>query len=61
MTILFSLLSDLSNTLLRSIAQYSQVGLTVELTVEPAAKPTIEPTVETTVDIHRYTIQADCN
>jgi hypothetical protein len=36
--------SELSNALLRLIAQYSQVELTV--------KPTIEPTVKTTVNIH---------
>ena len=53
----FSLLSELSIALLRLKAQHSQV----ELTAKPTVKPTVEPTVETTVDIHRYTIQADCN
>jgi hypothetical protein len=48
-----SLLAEVSNTLLRSIAQHSQVELTVE--------PTAEPTIKTTVNIHRYTIRADCN
>ncbi len=73
MTRLFSLLSELSNALLRSIAQHSQVEPTVkptvELTLEPTVEPTVEltvkptgkPIVETTVDILRYTIQADCN
>jgi hypothetical protein len=58
---------------MRSIAQHSQVKLTVkptveltlEATIEPTVKPTIEPTgkpiAETTVDILRYTIRADCN
>jgi hypothetical protein len=45
--------AELSNALLRLIAQHSQVESTV--------KPTVEPTVKTTFDIHRYTIQADCN
>jgi hypothetical protein len=64
MTSSFSLLSELSNALLRSIAQHSQVELTVKPTVEPTLEPTIEPNVkptieptgkpiiETTVDIH---------
>jgi hypothetical protein len=55
--------------LLRLIAQHSQVEPAVEPTIEPTVEPTIkptvkpkvEPTVKTTVDIHRYTIQADCN
>jgi hypothetical protein len=38
--------SELSNALLRSIAQHSQV--------EPTVKPTVEPTIKTTVDIHQY-------
>jgi hypothetical protein len=48
-----SLSAELSNALLRSIAQHSQVELTVE--------PTAELTIKTTVDIHRYTIRADHN
>jgi hypothetical protein len=48
-----SLLSELSNALLRLIAEHSQV--------EPTVKPTIKPTIETTINIHRYTIRADCN
>ena len=56
-----SLSAELSNALLRSIAQHSQVELTVKPTVEPTIEPTVEPTVETTVSIPRYTIRADCN
>ncbi len=52
-----NLSSELSNALLRLIAQHSQV----ELTVKPTVEPTTKLTVETTIDIHRYTIQADCN
>jgi hypothetical protein len=52
-----SLLTELSNALLRLIAQHSQVELTVEPTVEPTGKSTIE----TTVDIHQYTTCADRN
>jgi hypothetical protein len=73
MTSLFSLSSELSNASLRLIAQHSQVKPTVKPTIKPALEPTVKPTVEltveptvkptieTTVDIHRYTIQADCN
>jgi hypothetical protein len=73
MTSSFSHSSELSNTLLRLIAQHSQVKPTVEPAIKPTLEPTIKPTVEstveptgkpivkTTVDIHRYMIQADCN
>jgi hypothetical protein len=62
---LFSLSSELSNALLRLIAQHSQVKLTgkptVEPTSEPTVNPTVEPTVKTTINIHRYMIRADRN
>jgi hypothetical protein len=37
------------------------VEFTIEPTVKPTIKLTIEPTVKTIVDIHKCTIQADCN
>jgi hypothetical protein len=41
------------------------VELTVKPNIEPTVKSTVKlivkPTVKTTVNIHRYTIQADCN
>jgi hypothetical protein len=54
----FSLSSELSNALLRLIAQDSQIKPTVEPTIEPtvestielAVEPTIEPTVEPTIE-----------
>jgi hypothetical protein len=46
-------LSELTNALLRSIAQHGQV----ELIEGPTIKLTIQPTINT----HQYTIQADCN
>jgi hypothetical protein len=39
------------------MAQHSQV----ESTVKPTVEPTVKHTIKTTVDIHRCTIQADCN
>jgi hypothetical protein len=50
MTRLFSLLSELSNALLRLIAQHSQVELTVEPTVEPTLEPTFKLTIELTIE-----------
>ncbi len=48
-----SLLSELSNALLRTMAQHGQV--------ESIKQPTVEPAVEPTINTHQYTIQADCN
>ncbi len=48
-TSLFSLSSELSNALLRLIAQHSQVEPTIEPILKPTIDPTIEPTVEPTV------------
>jgi hypothetical protein len=45
-------LPELSNALLRLIAQHSQVELTVELTVEPTVEPTVELTVKPVVDTY---------
>ncbi len=53
----FSLSSELSNALLRWIAQHGQV----KLINQPAVKSTIEPTIKTTFNAHQYTIQTDCN
>ncbi len=47
---LFSFLSELSNGLLRLIAQFSQVKLTVEPTIELNVEPTIEPTIKPNVE-----------
>ena len=46
---LFSLSSELSNALLRSIAQHSQVELTIKPTVERPIEPTFKPAVEPAV------------
>jgi hypothetical protein len=54
MTRSFNLSSELSNALLRLIAQHSQVKPTVEPTVKPTlehtVKLTLEPTIEPTVE-----------
>ncbi len=49
MTSLFSFSSELSNALLRLIAQHSQVEPNIEPTVKPTFEPTVEPTVESAV------------
>ncbi len=47
----FSFSSELSNALLRLIAQHSQVKSTVEPTIELNIKLTVKPTVEPTIKL----------
>ncbi len=47
----FSLSSELSKALLRSIAQHSQIEPTVEPTIKPTVEPTIELAVEPTIEL----------